>query len=182
MIGDPDEFQVKVGIPRGRFVLHPDPSRFVHVALSLYHDEWWLLHPEPIKRHTIDAIHDAHLFEGLDGNGCKFVLPVAAPTEYKSDWHESLYEVIDLARHRWVVVEEDLQRSRFNVVPSPQLFPARLDWGNYAFEELLAIAFADRYIDTWADIAVNFLDAPAAVPPKVREDREERMRSLLKPR
>lgn len=182
MIRDSDEIKVKVGIPRGRFILHPDPSRFVDVALSLFDDAWWLVHPELINRHTIAALHGAYLFEGLDGNGVSFVLPVADPSEYKSEWHESLYEAIDLARHRWVVVEEDLQRSRFNVVPSPQLFPAQVDWGTYAFEKLLAIAFADHYIDTWEDIAVNFLDAPAAVPPDFRADRNERMRSLLEQR
>lgn len=79
-----------------------------------------------------------------------------------------------------MVVEEDLKEQRFNVAPSPQLFRAWTSWGNHGFDELLVTAFANRYIDAWADIAVNFLGAPGAVPPTHRVDREERTRSLFK--
>lgn len=179
MIRYPDGLEFKVEIPRGRFILHPDPLRFADVALSLFNDAWWLIHPELINRHTIDNLHSGFLYEGRDGDGRPFILPVTDPCAYESEWHDSLYHGIDLARQRWVVVEEDLTHSRFNVRPSPQVFPAQVDWSN-SFEETLAIAFTDHYIDTWEDIGVNLLGAPGFVPPKHREDRDERMRSLLK--
>lgn len=140
----------RVCIPKGiPFMVHPDDSH-EHYEVHILHvgGRWHVVDPDVIAAGVwLPGIWRASLYQAVLENEETVILPVTKPTsdEYAS-WHDSMMEVIELARRAWVIVESNPKARRYE---GRQLKCMRVKpgWPDAGFEELVDRAFTDKVID-----------------------------------
>ena len=89
------------------------------------------------------------LFTTINRQGVVFLWPIRLPGEdgRQSEWHRSAYEAAELAMQNWVKVQANMSLQAYEVSIATANIPEP-EWPDKTFQELLTVAFRDRFIDT----------------------------------
>jgi hypothetical protein len=130
--------------------VHPDPAyRLTPTAIiELREDrETYLLSPA-IAQQLPGEFNVVTLYTAINRQGVTQLWPVKLPGEdgRQLEWHRSAAEAAELAMEKWVRVTANMSKGGYD------LFEASGDlsepvWPDISFEEILRIAFRDRYVD-----------------------------------
>lgn len=138
----------RVCIPRDPFRIHPDKSRKASVFLTWKNERWYLVAKDVAEEFCLSSVRRAEIYEGVFLNGKTFLLPITLTNdpEYAS-WGDSLLESVPKARRHWVELEKDkdFNRHESRILKTMKETP---NWSELEFEEIVALAFYDRIIDS----------------------------------
>jgi len=142
-------------------VRRPDPMAFVRV----HPDSAWSLvgallleRVEGQESFLVDpALHDEVaavakvkiLYTAITRQGVLFLWPVGmtGPDGRSNAWHDSAQRAADMARKQWVRVHPNQGLGGYEVVvPSSEL--PEPEWPDLSLEQILELAFRDRFIDS----------------------------------
>jgi hypothetical protein len=130
--------------------VHPDPAYRMAVAVIELKDERELyLLPPPIAQQLPGEFAMVMLYTAINRQGVVFLWPVKlpGPDGRVLEWHRSLTEAAELAMSKWVRVKANLSLGAYDIweasstIPDPQ-------WPEESFQELLRLAFKDRYVNS----------------------------------
>ena len=88
------------------------------------------------------------LFTSISRQGTLFLWPVKLPNgegRY-NEWHRSAAEAAELAMEKWVRLTANMSLGAYEISEARGELPEPI-WPDYAFEEILKIAFRDRLVD-----------------------------------
>ena len=89
------------------------------------------------------------LFTAMNRNGDLFIWPIRIPGSdgRLDDWNKSALEAALLAREHWIRLVANRSLGAYDVYPASADWPDP-NWTDYPFQELLRIAFKDKYIQS----------------------------------
>jgi hypothetical protein len=156
--------EIQVCMPKTAFRIHPDHERTASgIYLSHLDGKWWIVAADVVEEEGIEFpnLWRADLYEGLKRNGQRFVLPVTLPMQInKTDWHDTLTQAARLARKKWITVESDKPRGRFDVTSRQLITEEADDWADDEFANVLEQAFEGRIIYTRNDALAKLKKPP----------------------
>jgi hypothetical protein len=88
------------------------------------------------------------LFTTINRQGTLHLWPVKLPTSEgrQNEWHRSAAEAAERAMQKWVRVTASMSRGAYEIFEASGDLPEPV-WPDIPFEEILRIAFRDRYVD-----------------------------------
>jgi hypothetical protein len=91
----------------------------------------------------------ASLFTGITRQGTVFVWPCWLPGEdgKVNEWHRSLAEAAEIAMDKWVRVSANMNAGAYDVFAAIGELPDPV-WPEESFEDILGVAFRQRFIDS----------------------------------
>jgi len=123
--------------------------RYQTMILELKEEnETYVLHPD-LWNIIPEIIRPAALFVGIDRRNNVFLIPVPLPGAdgKHNSWHQSLLEVLEMAKAHWVRSVSNKAVSGYDILVAEGNL-AEPDWPDLNFEELFDIAFRQRFIDS----------------------------------
>ena len=136
---------------RQEFVrVHPDPAyRLTPAAIIEVKEdrEVYLVMPDmaPILPGEFSTVT---LLTTINRQGTLHIWPVKLPTPEgrQNEWHRSAAEAAERAMKKWVRVTSSMSLGAYEIFEAGGDLPEPV-WPDYAFEEILKIAFRDRVVD-----------------------------------
>jgi len=136
---------------RQEFVrVHPDPTyRLTPAAIIEVKEdrEVYLVMPDmaPILPGEFSTVT---LLTTINRQGTLHIWPVKLPTPEgrQNEWHRSAAEAAERAMKKWVRVTSSMSLGAYEIFEAGADLPEPA-WPDYAFEEILKIAFRDRVVD-----------------------------------
>ena len=136
---------------RQEFVrVHPDPAyRLTPAAIIEVKEdrEVYLVMPDmaPILPGEFSTVT---LLTTINRQGTLHIWPVKLPTPEgrQNEWHRSAAEAAERAMKKWVRVTSSMSLGAYEIFEASGDLPEPV-WPDYAFEEILKIAFRDRVVD-----------------------------------
>ena len=136
---------------RQEFVrVHPDPAyRLTPAAIIEVKEdrEVYLVMPDmaPILPGEFSTVT---LLTTINRQGTLHIWPVKlpAPDGRQNEWHRSAAEAAERAMKKWVRVTSSMSLGAYEIFEAGGDLPEPV-WPDYAFEEILKIAFRDRIVD-----------------------------------
>src|SRR5215468_12127941 len=136
---------------RQEFVrVHPDPTyRLTPAAIIEVKEdrEVYLVMPDmaPILPGEFSTVT---LLTTINRQGTLHIWPVKLPTPEgrQNEWHRSAAEAAERAMKKWVRVTSSMSLGAYEIFEAGGDLPEPV-WPDYAFEEILKIAFRDRVVD-----------------------------------
>jgi hypothetical protein len=130
--------------------VHPDPAyRLAPAAIiELKEDrETFLLHPDTAQ-HLSGEFSVVALYTAINRQGVPQLWPVKlpGPDGKHLEWHRSAAEAAERAMGRWVRVTANMSAAAYDIFEASGDLPEPV-WPDISFEEILKIAFRDRYVD-----------------------------------
>jgi len=123
--------------------------RYQTMILELKEEnETYVLHPD-LWNIIPEIIRPAALFVGIDRRNNVFLIPVPLPGAdgKHNSWHQSLLEVLEMAKAHWVRSVSNKAVSGYDILVAEGNL-AEPDFSDLNFEELFDIAFRQRFIDS----------------------------------
>jgi hypothetical protein len=130
--------------------VHPDPAyRETPVAIiELKEDrETYLLSPS-IAQQLPGEFNAVTLNTAINRQGVLQIWPVKLPGSdgKHNEWHRSAAEAAERAMEKWVRVTANMSAGGYDIFEASGELPEPV-WPDISFEEILRIAFRDRYVD-----------------------------------
>jgi hypothetical protein len=130
--------------------VHPDPRYALDTAsIELKDDgEWYLV--APAYRAPLAAeIKPVRLYTAITRQGALFLWPcrLVGPDGRSNPWFDTLLEAAELAKSRWVRVVADRNLGGYQAYAALDEL-SDPDWPAESLQQLLRVAFRDRYIDS----------------------------------
>src|ERR1035437_1918189 len=130
--------------------VHPDPAyRETPVAIiELKEDrETYLLSPS-IAQQLPGEFNAVTLNTAINRQGVLQIWPVKlpGPDGKHNEWHRSAAEAAERAMEKWVRVTANMSAGGYDIFEASGELPEPV-WPDISFEEILKIAFRDRYVD-----------------------------------
>ena len=130
--------------------VHPDEAyRLSTAVLELKEDrETYLVDPSLLSELPGEVV-PMTLFTAINRQDVLFLWPVRLPGESGriNEWHRSAAEAAGRARDQWIRVAANMSLGAYEVFVATGDLPGPV-WPDKEFEELLKIAFQDRFIDS----------------------------------
>jgi hypothetical protein len=130
--------------------VNPDPDYRAALALIELKDdrEIYLLTPDIARELTGEYVM-AMLYTAINRAGVVFLWHVKLPPPDGRiiEWHRSAAEAAELAMRKWVRLKANMQLGAYEMFESQGTIPDP-EWPTLSFNELLRIAFRDRYISS----------------------------------
>jgi hypothetical protein len=136
---------------RQEFVrVHPDPTyRLTPAAIIEVKDdrEVYLVTPSMAQALPGEFI-PVTLFTAINRQGTLQLWPVRLPNPdgRQNEWHRSAAEAAERAMKKWVRVSANMSLGAYELFEASGDIPEP-EWPEFAFQELLKIAFRDRVVD-----------------------------------
>jgi hypothetical protein len=136
---------------RQEFVrVHPDPAyRLTPAAIIEVKEdrEVYLVMPD-MATNLPGEFSTAMLLTTINRQGTLHIWPVKLPTPEgrQNEWHRSAAEAAERAMKKWVRVTSSMSLGAYEIFEAGGDLPEPV-WPDYAFEEILKIAFRDRVVD-----------------------------------
>jgi len=131
--------------------VHPDPAWSLVGALLLERvegQESFLV--DPTLHDEVAVVAKVKiLFTAITRQGVLFLWPVGmtGPDGRSNAWNDSAQRAADMARKQWVRVNSNQGLGAYEVVvPNAELPPP--EWPDLSLEQILELAFRDRFIDS----------------------------------
>jgi hypothetical protein len=128
--------------------VHPDPAyRLPLAVIELRDDREIYLLPPPVAAQLPGEYIMVTLYLAINRQGVLFLWPVKLPG---SDgkimvWHTSAADAAELGMKRWIRVKADMSLGAYQVYEAAATIPDPV-WPDLTYQEILKIAFRDRYI------------------------------------
>jgi hypothetical protein len=126
------------------------PTALITLKESGERGETYLVSPPPWRRlHEESTFAPYQLFTAMTRQQEVFLWPIRLPgPDGKIDeWARTAYDAAHLAQSAWVRVQARKQGGGYSVLRSTSTESPQ--WPSVTIEDLLHIAFRDRYIQTW---------------------------------
>jgi hypothetical protein len=143
---------VRKPVRQAFFRVHPDPAFSLDTAvidLKIGADrDVYLVAPE-LRPQLVDEIVAIRLFTVIDRQGTVTLWPcrLAGPDGRLNTWYETALQAAELAKSRWIRITADQSLGGYQPHAASGALPEP-EWPDVTFEELLKLAFKDRYIDS----------------------------------
>jgi len=128
--------------------VHPDPGWHLETAvLEVKEDrETYLVDPEIWPEMPGEIVPKA-LFTTINRQGVLTLWPVRLPGEdgRHDEWNRSALEAADMAQSRWIRVAANMYLGAYEVFEAAASLPEP-EWPGVEFQQVLKIAFKDRFI------------------------------------
>jgi hypothetical protein len=133
--------------------VHPDPDWRLDTAVLELKDEGetYLVAPD-LRSELAGEVVAKTLFTSITKQGVVFVWPVRLPgSDGRLDsWNESAADAAQLAMKAWVRLAANRHLGAYEVFEATGAFPEP-EWPDVTFQELVGLAFKNRFIRTWDD-------------------------------
>ncbi len=134
---------------RQEFVrVNPDPEYGLQTAILEIKEERevYLVGPS-LWPEMPGEIVPTQLHTAVNRQGVVFLWPIRLPGEdgRQMEWHRSLFQAAEMATKGWVKVQANMSLGAYEVFEATGNLPEP-EWPNKTLEELLEIAFKDRFI------------------------------------
>jgi hypothetical protein len=139
--------------------VHPDSSYRIQTALlELREDREVYLVERGLWSELAAEIVPKTLYFAITRQGTPFIWSVRMPTEdgRLDQWNRSAHEAARIAMSRWVRVVSNMPAGAYDVFEAGATF-ADPTWPDLSFQDVLRIAFKDRFIRTIDDPIVRRL-------------------------
>ena len=131
--------------------VHPQPEFRLPVAIIELRDdrEVYLVLPEIVKHIPGECIR-VTMYACINRQGTVFLWPVRLPGAdgRQLEWHRSAAEAAEMAMKRWVRVKANMNLGAYEMYVAANENIVDPVWPEQSFEEILRIAFRDRFIDS----------------------------------
>jgi hypothetical protein len=127
---------------------HPDPAYAATLAVLELHEERtaYLVHPKIAVGFPRDA-RRVILATAIDRAGVVFLIPIKLPLDGRQDdWSDSLLEGVRQARDCWTKIASNQSLGAYEISVATAAIPGPT-WPTKTYQELLEIAFRDKFID-----------------------------------
>ena len=130
--------------------VHADPAyRLALAVIELRDDREIYLLPPPIAQQLPGEYATATLYTTINRQGVVHLWPVKLPGSDGKiiEWHRSAAEAAEKAMERWIRVKANMSLGAYDIfeasatIPDPQ-------WPALSYQELLRVAFKDRYVNS----------------------------------
>jgi len=131
--------------------VHPDENFRATVPLiELKTDRETFLVPKELAQNLPGETVIETLFTAINRQGVLFFWPcrVPAPDGRVLEWHRSAMEAALQATNRWVRVKANMSLGAYEIFVAEAELPDPI-WPDLPFQEMLRIAFRDRYVDSF---------------------------------
>jgi hypothetical protein len=132
--------------------VHPQPEFRLPVAVIELRDdrEVYLVLPE-IAQHIPGECIRVTMYACINRQGTIFLWPVRLPGAdgRQLEWHRSAAEAAEMAMKRWVRVKANTNLGAYEVFEAAASIPEPAWPSNLAFDQMLAIAFKGRLVDSF---------------------------------
>ena len=129
---------------------HPDPEMSIEVALLEFRDEGqtYLISPDLAPHLPGDALIKL-LMTTITSHGALFLWPIRLPDERGrlDEWNGTALEAAGLAKTTWIRLVPDMRVGTYTVLEALAAFP-QPEWPTLSLQQLLELAFKDRFIDS----------------------------------
>jgi hypothetical protein len=130
--------------------VHADPDYRAPLALIEVRDdrEMYLLPPD-IARQLPNEFVMVTLYTATNRQGVTHLWPVKLPPPDGRviEWHRSAAEAAELAMRKWVRIKANMALGAYEIFESQGVIPDP-EWPELPFNELLRIAFRDRFVSS----------------------------------
>ncbi|WP_301102498.1 hypothetical protein [Propionivibrio sp.] len=177
------DIEIAITLPKGPFRIHPDATRTVGPLLCTHHNgQWWLAHPEGVRRGQLCPGAWVNLYEGIQADGTQFLMPVFSYANgAEPDTQPFLDGAVQLARKQWVEIKGVLHDDSCHLVPVEKNLPEPDGWSPHVFADLVDNGFGGRYLGSWRDVMIHILGAREFVVHTPRPDYFYWMRKQFDP-
>ena len=119
--------------------------------------EYYLLPPE-IAHALPGEFRPCSVYTSITRQEKVFLWPVKLPNPdgRQNEWHRSAAEAVRLAEAKWVRIKADMQLGAYEISVAEAAL-SEPNWPDYAFSDLLRIAFRDRLVDTLDHLVIKKL-------------------------
>lgn len=128
--------------------VHPDPNYRGNFSIVDLHDEREIyLVTQAMTPELMGECIGATLFTCINRQGVVRIWPVKqpGPDGKINEWHRSAAEAAELAMTRWIRVKANMDLGAYEMFAAESTIQEPV-WPDLPFQELLRIAFKDRYI------------------------------------
>ena len=128
--------------------VHPDPNyRMVVAVIELKDDREVYLLPPAIARELPGEFVMVNLHTTINRQGVVHLWPVKlpAPDGRVNEWHRSAAEGAELAMTRWLRVKANMSLDAYEFTEAQSTI-SDPEWPTVSFQEILRIAFRDKYV------------------------------------
>jgi len=132
------------------FRVHPDPAYHTpSMVLELREDRETFLVSKPLWADLATELIPKLLVTAVTRQGVIFIWPIRLPgADGKLDqWNRSAHDALRVAQGAWVRVVSNMALGAYELFKAPSI-TAEPAWPDVQFEDLLRIAFKDRYVDS----------------------------------
>ena len=130
--------------------VHPDAEWRLPTAVIEHKEdrESYLVAPE-LWPHLPNEIVPMTLFASVNRQGVVFLWPIKmpAPEGRQIEWHRSAFEAAEMGRTQWIRVTANMGLGAYEVFEATAALPDP-EWPEVSFQQLLEIAFKDRFIQS----------------------------------
>ena len=138
--------------PKQTFVrVHPgEENRFETAVLELKENREIYLVDSSLWSELSAEIKPVVLFTAVTRHGDLFLWPVGLPDEHgrHNHWHRSLLEAAQQAMRSWVRVTANMSLGAYDAYEATANLPEP-EWPDLSLEEILKIAFRDKFIQSF---------------------------------
>jgi hypothetical protein len=131
--------------------VHPSPDFRLAVAIiELRDDRESFLVPPSIARDIPGEYITVTMYACINRQGVVFLWPVRLPGSdgRQLEWHRSAAEAAEMAMKRWVRVKANMSLGAYEVYEAAASIPEPAWPSDLAFDQMLAIAFKGRLVDS----------------------------------
>jgi len=131
--------------------VNPNPAyRLSPAAIIEVKDdrEVYLLHPR-IVADLPDEFVPATLFTAITRQGVPFIWPVKlpGPDGKHNEWHRSATEAAERAMTKWIRLTANMSLGAYEIFEATGVL-SEPTWPDLPFQEILRVAFRDRFVET----------------------------------
>jgi hypothetical protein len=139
--------------------VHPDPGyRLTLAVIELRDDREMYLLPPHIAKELPGEYTMVTLYTAINRQGVVFLWPVKLPDADGKviEWHRSAAEAAEKAMKRWIRVKANMSLGAYEMFEASASIPDPV-WPEHSYQELLRIAFKDRYITSFDHAVIKRL-------------------------
>ena len=140
--------------------IHPgDDYQISTAVIEMKEDrETFLIAPELWNELPGEIIPKIFL-TGMTRQGVLFLWPIRLPNAdgRHDNWNRSALEAAELAKRKWVKVVSNMSLGGYEVYEATGDLPDP-EWPDLSFEEIMRVAFKDRYIQTMDHLVIRRLN------------------------
>jgi hypothetical protein len=128
---------------------HADPAyRLALAVIELRDDREIYLLPPPIAQQLPGEYATVTLYTTINRQGVVHLWPVKLPGSDGKiiEWHRSAAEAAEKAMERWIRVKANMSLGAYDIFEASATIPDPL-WPELSYQELLRVAFRDRYVN-----------------------------------
>jgi hypothetical protein len=132
--------------------VHPQPEfRLPLAIIELRDDREMFLVPPAVARDIPGEYITATMYTAINRQGVVFLWPVRLPGSdgRQLEWHRSAAEAAEMAMKRWIRVKANMNLGAYEVFEASASIPDPAWPNDLAFDQMLAIAFKGRLVDSF---------------------------------